>query len=812
MTTNRSIIKVFLASPGDLAEERRAAKRIVDEENANHAVEQGYQFELVGWEDTVAQHGRAQEIINRDLDQCNFFVGVVWKRWGTPPGPTGGVYSSGFEEEYERSEDRFRRSGKPSISLLFKTISDEDKRDVGPQLEKVLKFRKQFTDDYRGAYQTFADLRDFEQRFRAILAFFLRSQIKEDTNDQSEEKSRSIGTDTKRGTENAISDDTIFEKDAREFVIELSSRQSKETEFEYTPTEAARFRLLGKTLQLSQNDDETLGVHDANLIYRDLRNAVLSEREQRGLLSAGIANFGSRSIPLWHWLYNRKRLPRDELAFRTVIRGEVSQNNAFLILGLLGEDLRGRLYPLDREKLVGVWLSSKSNDTLVSAFGYFAECGSMEDVGKIEEHLNSSEASVSKAAVSAKVEILARSSIVQALEFIASREDVDISKKLLSVLLASPSTIETNLLKRCLLNRSTVFRKAIALELSNRNALGLEEAKLLTDSTDAETRVLGVRALRKMLPEFSQSDARTYIVKPKKNTSFLISDRDFEGEEALEAYIHEFLKEMSHDTLKTASNNESIYHHDALFAIYDKFFRNHHQEIIRNISDDFKGFISAKRENIDDPSLAPDEKLEDYLREKMLQKALELLCAKKSKADLTLVRQKIDNRQIRFSHSIVAFLDKYGDWEDVGRIIKLSEKFPYRGLSLLSIRDHSDDYALSARIMLNLGRERIGDLLASKMPSGLLNAVFREVGAKIFRSFDDTQIEEWLRVQTDSVRQTIALKAVLCLSKPRLSKILTNYIQGDRAYYYNAVFWLDLGVSADRASSARVAQKALSQG
>lgn len=87
MTTNRTIIKIFLASPGDLQDERRAAKRIVDEENANHAIKQGYQFELVGWEDTVAQQGRAQETINRDLDQCNFFVGALWKRWGSPPGP-----------------------------------------------------------------------------------------------------------------------------------------------------------------------------------------------------------------------------------------------------------------------------------------------------------------------------------------------------------------------------------------------------------------------------------------------------------------------------------------------------------------------------------------------------------------------------------------------------------------------------------------------------------------------------------------------------------------------------------------------------
>lgn len=175
----RTIIKVFLASPGDLVDERKAAKRIVDEENRNHATPQGYQFELVGWEDTVAQHGRAQEVINRDLDQCSYFVGVLWKRWGSPPGPEGGKYTSGFQEEYERSEARYKSTGKPNISMLFKSISSADSSDAGPQLQEVLKFKKNYTIEYRGVYHTFDELREFENKFRSILALFLRKEIAE---------------------------------------------------------------------------------------------------------------------------------------------------------------------------------------------------------------------------------------------------------------------------------------------------------------------------------------------------------------------------------------------------------------------------------------------------------------------------------------------------------------------------------------------------------------------------------------------------------------------------------------------------------
>ncbi|MBK7294817.1 MAG: hypothetical protein IPI84_13845 [Holophagaceae bacterium] len=90
----RRFVTIFLASPGDLAEERKVAKEIVDDFNSQLADALGYQVELVGWEDTLPGVGRPQAIINRDLDGCDF-VGMLWKRWGTPPGPTprlrGGV-------------------------------------------------------------------------------------------------------------------------------------------------------------------------------------------------------------------------------------------------------------------------------------------------------------------------------------------------------------------------------------------------------------------------------------------------------------------------------------------------------------------------------------------------------------------------------------------------------------------------------------------------------------------------------------------------------------------------------------------------
>jgi hypothetical protein len=99
MSDVRKVVSVFLASPSDLSDERKAAKSVVDEFNSLLSNRFGYHVELVGWEDTVSVFGRPQSTINRELERCELFIGIMWKRWGSPPGG-GSSYSSGFEEEF----------------------------------------------------------------------------------------------------------------------------------------------------------------------------------------------------------------------------------------------------------------------------------------------------------------------------------------------------------------------------------------------------------------------------------------------------------------------------------------------------------------------------------------------------------------------------------------------------------------------------------------------------------------------------------------------------------------------------------------
>jgi len=82
MTETFRLIRVFLASPGDLPEERRLAKDAVDEINKQIAPLLGFRVELMAWEETLPGYGRPQDIINQELDVCELFIGMMWKKMG----------------------------------------------------------------------------------------------------------------------------------------------------------------------------------------------------------------------------------------------------------------------------------------------------------------------------------------------------------------------------------------------------------------------------------------------------------------------------------------------------------------------------------------------------------------------------------------------------------------------------------------------------------------------------------------------------------------------------------------------------------
>jgi tetratricopeptide (TPR) repeat protein len=133
-----------------------------------------YLFEAVGWEDSLPGFGRAQEIINRDVEQCDVFVMLLWKRWGQPTGK----FSSGTEEEFNIARERYNRTkNSPHLLLYFRSVPRSMMADPGEQLSKVIKFRTWVEEERLCMFDTYDKPQDWKDLLVRHLCKWLDTKV-----------------------------------------------------------------------------------------------------------------------------------------------------------------------------------------------------------------------------------------------------------------------------------------------------------------------------------------------------------------------------------------------------------------------------------------------------------------------------------------------------------------------------------------------------------------------------------------------------------------------------------------------------------
>ena len=295
------VIRVFIGSPGGLDIERQAAARIVDQVNRSHAEHWGCQINLIGWEITLPGYSRAQSLINQDLDKCEYFVGVLWDHWGSPPDAGEGQYSSGFEEEFERARERVETSLMKDIALFFKEIATAQLKDPGDSLKQVLAFRERCTKARKPLFKQFKEVEDFDSIFRAKIEEIgwrehnaLKAREKEALDPEQP------ATDDKAVPDTPGSSHRLIRASSANFVTELLTRSA---DWDATkPYELARLRLIAFGAFRTGNDEMYLGNHDANLLFLQRKKYHFDDVEIRALIDAGIVGFHHHNVPLWYWI------------------------------------------------------------------------------------------------------------------------------------------------------------------------------------------------------------------------------------------------------------------------------------------------------------------------------------------------------------------------------------------------------------------------------------------------------------------------------------------------------------------------------
>ena len=138
----KRVIKVFIASPNDLSDERDAFRKAIEQLNIGFGEGANIEFVALGWEDSLASTGRRnQSVINKQIDACEVFFLVLNRRWGQSVTEVE-RYSSYTEEEFYTALYRWQETGVPEIFVFFKRVDATSEADAGPQLQKVIEFRK----------------------------------------------------------------------------------------------------------------------------------------------------------------------------------------------------------------------------------------------------------------------------------------------------------------------------------------------------------------------------------------------------------------------------------------------------------------------------------------------------------------------------------------------------------------------------------------------------------------------------------------------------------------------------------------------
>jgi len=136
-----AILKIFVSSPSDVANEKSAVVDAIEETNRTWSDFLGVHMEAITWESHCRPSvGKdVQQVINGQLPDYDIYLGILWQRFGTPTPRFG----SGTEEEFEIAYKKYKENPADiGIMFYFKDEPIHPSKIDSAQLAKVQEFQK----------------------------------------------------------------------------------------------------------------------------------------------------------------------------------------------------------------------------------------------------------------------------------------------------------------------------------------------------------------------------------------------------------------------------------------------------------------------------------------------------------------------------------------------------------------------------------------------------------------------------------------------------------------------------------------------
>jgi len=173
-------IRLFLSSPGDVGDERERVASVVNQLNRMLGDRLDCRLEVIDWRTHVTPDmGRPQDIINKQISPYDIFVGIMWKRFGTPTGKA----DSGTEEEFNIAYKNWQSFKRPRILFYFNQKPYMPKgSDEMQQFAKVIAFKETLQSE-KGLVCEYGSLEEFRERVTDHLSDIMKEWFTDNSQD-----------------------------------------------------------------------------------------------------------------------------------------------------------------------------------------------------------------------------------------------------------------------------------------------------------------------------------------------------------------------------------------------------------------------------------------------------------------------------------------------------------------------------------------------------------------------------------------------------------------------------------------------------
>jgi hypothetical protein len=163
-------IRIFVASPDDVLNERTRIKGVIESLNNGLANHLDIVLELKDWSQVLPDMGRGQGVIFEQIpvESWDVLIGILWLRYGSA---SDGVHSSesGTHEEFRVAYELWKKTQQPRIMFYRCTRPPDDITKINMEdLGKINSFFKEFETGgkHRGLYKTYDTPESFERLIR----------------------------------------------------------------------------------------------------------------------------------------------------------------------------------------------------------------------------------------------------------------------------------------------------------------------------------------------------------------------------------------------------------------------------------------------------------------------------------------------------------------------------------------------------------------------------------------------------------------------------------------------------------------------